>query len=65
MIKHDYRRMSERLSAYGFRPSTPASLPWPSASTFVKSPTPDRWDYRVVASRHLPKGQRLTILPGN
>ncbi|GAA4203685.1 type II toxin-antitoxin system VapC family toxin [Microbispora amethystogenes] len=65
---HDYRRMSELLSAY-------ASLRLQAVDACVialaerfdlrEVATLDQRDYLVVAPRHLPKGQRLTILPEN
>ncbi|MFI7038227.1 hypothetical protein [Microbispora rosea] len=65
---HDYRRMSELLSAY-------ASLRLQAVDACVialaerfdlrEVATLDQRDYLVVAPRHLPKGQRLTILPGD
>ena len=65
---HDYRRMSELLSAY-------ASLRLQAVDACVialaerfdlrEVATLDQRDYLVVAPRHLPKGQRLTIMPGD
>ncbi|TQS25622.1 PIN domain-containing protein [Microbispora sp. KK1-11] len=65
---HDYRRMSELLSAY-------ASLRLQAVDACVialaerfdlrEVATLDQRDYLIVAPRHLPKGQRLTILPGD
>ncbi|WP_161628134.1 PIN domain-containing protein [Microbispora catharanthi] len=65
---HDYRRMSELLAAY-------ASLRLQAVDACVialaerfdlrQVATLDQRDYLVVAPRHLPKGQRLTILPGD
>lgn len=63
---HDYRRMSELLLAY-------ASLRLQAVDACVialaerfdlrEVATLDQRDYRIVAPRHLPKGQRLTVLP--
>ncbi|MFC5833649.1 type II toxin-antitoxin system VapC family toxin [Nonomuraea insulae] len=63
---HDYRRMPELLMTY-------ASLRLQAVDACVialaerfdlrEVATLDRRDYLVVAPRHLPKGQRLTILP--
>ncbi|GAB3883128.1 hypothetical protein GCM10027612_14680 [Microbispora bryophytorum subsp. camponoti] len=65
---HNYRRMSELLSAY-------ASLRLQAVDACVialaerfdlrEVATLDQRDYLVVAPRHLPKGQRLTILPSD
>ncbi|WP_182898157.1 PIN domain-containing protein [Microbispora sp. H10830] len=65
---HDYRRVSELLAAY-------ASLRLQAVDACVialaerfdlrEVATLDQRDYLVVAPRHLPKGQRLTILPGD
>jgi predicted nucleic acid-binding protein len=63
---HDYRRMAELLSAY-------ASLRLQAVDACVialaerfdlrEVAALDRRDFRVVAPRHLPKGERLTLLP--
>ncbi|MFI7046853.1 type II toxin-antitoxin system VapC family toxin [Streptosporangium sandarakinum] len=63
---HDYRRMSELLLAY-------ASLRLQAVDACVialaerfdlrEVATLDQRDYRIVAPRHLPKGQPLTVLP--
>ncbi|WP_079319670.1 PIN domain-containing protein [Microbispora sp. GKU 823] len=65
---HDYRRMSELPVAY-------ASLRLQAVDACVialaerfdlrQVATLDQRDYLVVAPRHLPEGQRLTILPGD
>ncbi|SFK68617.1 hypothetical protein SAMN05216275_13227 [Streptosporangium canum] len=65
---HDYRRMSELLTAY-------ASLRLQAVDACVialaerfdlrEVATLDQRDYLVVAPRHLRKGQRLTVLPEN
>jgi predicted nucleic acid-binding protein len=63
---HDYRRMSELLMTY-------ASLRLQAVDACVialaerfdlrEVATLDRRDYLIVAPRHLPKGQRLKVLP--
>ena len=63
---HDYRRMAELLTTY-------ASLRLQAVDACVVAlaerldlrevATLDRRDFQVVAPRHLPKGQRLTLLP--
>ena len=63
---HDYRRMSELLTTY-------ASLRLQVVDACVialaerldlrEVATLDRRDFQVVAPRHLPKGQRLALLP--
>ncbi|MFC6079628.1 type II toxin-antitoxin system VapC family toxin [Sphaerisporangium aureirubrum] len=63
---HDYRRMSELMSAY-------ASLKLQAVDACVVAlaerfdlrevATLDRRDYQIIAPRHLPKGERLVILP--
>ena len=63
---HDYRRMAELLTTY-------ASLRLQAVDACVVAlaerldlhevATLDRRDFQVVSPRHLPKGQRLTLLP--
>jgi len=63
---HDYRRMAELLTTY-------ASLRLQAVDACVialaerldlrEVATLDRRDFQVVAPRHLPKGQRLALLP--
>jgi hypothetical protein len=63
---HDYGRMAELLTTY-------ASLRLQAVDACVVAlaerldlhevATLDRRDFQVVAPRHLPKGQRLTLLP--
>lgn len=63
---HDYRRMAELLATY-------ASLRLQVVDACVVAlaerldlrevATLDSRDFKVVAPRHLPKGQRLTLLP--
>ncbi|MBE3016208.1 PIN domain-containing protein [Microbispora sp. NEAU-D428] len=65
---HDYRRMSELLAAYAsLRPQAVDACVIALAERFDlrQVATLDQRDYLVVAPRHHPKGQRLTILPGD
>jgi predicted nucleic acid-binding protein len=66
VIPHDYRRMAELLTTY-------SSLRLQAVDACVVALAErldlhevaalDRRDFQVVAPRHLPKGQRLRLLP--
>ncbi|GAB1819147.1 type II toxin-antitoxin system VapC family toxin [Herbidospora sp. RD11066] len=65
---HDYRRVSELISSYAslrLQVVDASVIALAERFDLREVATLDQRDYRVVPPRHLPRGQRLTVLPGD
>jgi predicted nucleic acid-binding protein len=63
---HDYRRMAELLTTYSslrLQAVDACVVPVAERLDLHEVAALDRRDFQVVAPRHLPKGQRLKLLP--
>jgi uncharacterized protein len=66
LTPHDYRRMSELLTAYAsirLQAVDAAVIALAERLDLREVATLDRRDFMIVAPRHLPRGSRLTLLP--